>query len=149
MANTELLKKVKKVLTLKPELWDQHQWARTMDRPEDAPKHVEADDLEEETKEVTCGTAMCVAGWTCFLSGERIDWKGAEETDSGALQATFLLDGQEIETRARELLDIDPFDAGTLFYGFDRDMTLIRIDELIETGELAENSYLRGSDSEF
>lgn len=143
MANTELLKKIKTVLTLKPELWDQHQWAR---RALTVPEPVltdTADDVAEEIKEVSCGTAMCVAGWACFLSGEKIDWTNDADVDeiSNKIMATFLTSGETIESRARELLDISYEDAGTLFYGFGEDATLERLDELIEYGELEENKY--------
>ena len=143
MANTELLKKIKTVLTLKPELWDQHQWARRAFTVPEPVLTETADGVEEEIKEVSCGTAMCVAGWACFLSGEKFDWtREADIDDVGhKIMATFLESGETIENKARELLDISREDAGTLFYGFGEDQTLERLDELIEHGELEENKY--------
>lgn len=128
MANTELLKKIKTLITIERSgNWDQSLWGKT------SPDNV---DENGDLKEITCGTEFCVAGWACVLSGEKIDWRGAEMMYDGNLQASRLVNGQEIEARAAELLDLDEHSATELFYGLGHEGTLNRLDELIEHGYL-------------
>ncbi len=133
MANVELLKSLKAAVLAKPEFWDQHKWAAV---PIEVPGSL-VEFEEGEGLEVTCGTTMCLAGWTCHLSGEKIDWTKIDVDEfNGTTQyvAHKLKSGESIENRAIELLDIDYDDSAWLFYAYDKEEALERLDQLIENG---------------
>lgn len=127
MANRELAQKIYDTITAKPELWDQHTWAAFNDQPTDA----------DEIVEGSCGTTMCLAGWACHLSGEKIDWANGEMQD-GKWVAHRLKSGEQVEERATQLLDIDWEDAGWLFYAYDEEQALSRLKQVIENGRVTD-----------
>ena len=64
-----------------------------------------------------CGTAGCVAGWACLLSGLKPSqdrwWTSSQRGwDS---QTHILEDGSFVQDKAQELLNLDDYDAGILF----------------------------------
>lgn len=78
-----------------PNSWHQGSWAS-------ASCGVPAQGAKIDPLAPPCGTAFCMAGWACVVSGERINW---------GTNPDFLYDpenwsgnGDSIETRARELL---------------------------------------------
>lgn len=123
MANTELAKKIMRAITEKPDQWDQHRWAAIQPEP------------NVEIVDGTCGTTMCLAGWACFLSGEKINWRTAE-AEGSQLVAHHLENGRSIEDRAVELLDIDWDDANALFYAYDEDTAKDHLQQVIDHGEV-------------
>lgn len=138
MANIELAKKIKAAITAKPELWDQHKWAA-----------VESDNVgslldftEGEGVELTCGTTMCIAGWACHLSGEKIDWRSSEHDGDNQIVASRLKSGEMIEDRAAQLLGVDGSD---LFYVYNEETVLDHLDQIIEHGEIIEPYRLEDS----
>jgi len=84
MANRKLFIEVLAHVELEPETWQQANW---MSAP---PLHLQLDKLPEERQVlgqfdlsqeevesvhgVACGTAACIAGWACLLSGARPRW---------------------------------------------------------------------------
>lgn len=138
MANTELAKKIKAAITAKPELWDQHKWAAV---PTGAFVVAPEEFEEGEGLDLTCGTTMCLAGWACHLSGEKIDWTVTEE-DGDKRVAHRLKSGAAIEDRAAELLEIDWEDAGNLFYAYNEETALDHLTQLIEDGAVHDPNRL-------
>jgi hypothetical protein len=137
MANIELVKKIKDAITAKPELWNQHKWAVVSTDALGDKTLTEFD--EGEGVELTCGTAMCIAGWACHLSGEKINWREGDfepDDDGEKFVAHLLLSGKDIEGRAHELLDLEADNANLLFYTYDERIVMDRLDQIIERGEI-------------
>lgn len=133
MANVELAQKVKAAVTAKPEAWNQHTWASVPIGDFTMPP---SEYEEGEGLNLSCGTTMCLAGWTCHLAGEKIDWTATEDGRDGTRTAYRLKSGEIIEDRATELLGIDIDDAGYLFHTYDSEMALDHLDQIIESGEV-------------
>lgn len=137
MANIELAKKIKAAITAKPELWNQRKWAVVFT---DALGDTALTEFDEgEGVELSCGTSMCIAGWACHLSGEKINWREGDfepDDDGEKFVAHLLMSGKGIEDRALELLDLPDGDAGLLFYTFEEAVVLDRLDQIIERGEI-------------
>lgn len=127
MLNIELLRTVRETLVRAKEnrTWDQSMWA-AVERGKSAPESPESP--------ISCGTSMCVAGWTCFLSGKEIDWRGAER-DGGYLVASELTDGTPIEQEAQKLLGLNDYQVSDIFYCMDETEALRRIDNLLTDGD--------------
>lgn len=130
MANIELAQKIRAAITAKPELWSQGKWA-SVPKPSD----LHEDDENFVLVEGSCATTMCIAGWACHLSGEKIDWADAELEDN-QLVASRLKSGEMIETRAEELLDLNESDVTLLFYSFNETVALDHLKQVIEYGEI-------------
>lgn len=102
--NTELAIRVRDAVLANPDRHDQDFYGRRRD----------------------CGTAYCLAGWACVLSGDVFDWHGV-------VGDYVLIDGEPVNPfdRAAELLGITNDQAVTLFLTFDNREALDRLDELI------------------
>lgn len=92
--NVKLLRKIKKHILEKPRRFLMRTWLvqRSGFRPT-----FYADDLYQEQKFEKCGTAACIAGWTCLLAKAPVD------TDT-------------IQTDAADILGIGRIVASQLFY---------------------------------
>lgn len=100
--NKELMRKILTQVEENPEQHDQSQWSA----------------------QTRCGTAFCVAGWACFLSGYEPVFPGDKifETSSEVEK-----DGELFQTseKAMELLSLSPEEANQLFYSTEE--TAIRL----------------------
>lgn len=132
MANVELLKKIRDIITSKPGSWDQNWWMLVP-----AADQVPTLGTDTQGKEVSCGTTMCLAGWACFLSGLKGSLEQAEQTHGG-ISLAYVEDGRSIEGAAQDLLDIDEDTAFTLFHSYGREQALGYLTELIETGSISD-----------
>lgn len=94
--------------------WDQGWWVT-----------LPAERAEEfEVDEAACGTAYCIAGWTCHAAGDVFDESRSECVSN-------LADGTHISYRARDLLGISSSGAEALFYGGNTIADVRRIAESI------------------
>lgn len=87
----ELLRAIQKKITTFPESYDQLTWVE----PNDA---------------APCGTACCIAGWACLLSGEYITTTGHHSIRS--VEDTWIV---PVGVAAATLLGLDSDEAETLF----------------------------------
>ena len=87
--NIELFEKIREKIVTTPESYDQGTFGR---RDRDAP----------------CGTAACIAGWACVLSGAM---------DPETLYRTSARDPMEVQDKAAEVLGLSDEDAAILFTG--------------------------------
>lgn len=104
--NTDLMLRIREQITSEPKTHDQSAWAARTE----------------------CGTTYCIAGWAVVLSGQELDWDGAD------LATPFTADDRYIPQVARELLGLDPWSADRLFF-CDSGTALHRLDQLIEAGK--------------
>jgi hypothetical protein len=111
MANQELAKTVLDHLLAHPEQHNQDRWG-------------------ERTE---CGTTMCVAGWTCELAGERLEWQRSSTTTGVGTWCTT--DGVYIPRRAAQLLGLTEDEAARLFFT-NKDTALRNLKHLADTGSL-------------
>jgi len=113
MANQEKVKAVLDAILEHPELHDQNNWAR----------------------KTSCGTVMCIAGWTCHLEGLEFEWEGytiLPENHADVLAES----GDIIPDAAQRLLGLSDVEARNLFYELDEDEALRKLKHLADTGEL-------------
>ena len=89
--NKERILEVARCIEKSPKNYDQTDWGSVKDL---------ANHINGEIKEVPCGSAGCVAGWTCAVYDQDGDVRY-----------------EEISDQAEELLDLDAGDAGMLFDG--------------------------------
>lgn len=87
--NIELFKKVRNKIKTTPNAYDQGTFGR-------------------RSKAAPCGTAACIAGWACVLSGQM---------DTETLYATSALDPLEVQRKAAEVLRLSEEEADILFVG--------------------------------
>lgn len=114
MVNTDLLRKVREALTT-PEAhpglgWSQYEWATR--------GHMLQTAVAGGVQVIPpdCGTSMCVAGWTCHLAGDTIEWDG---DDVATYVTTASGEMRTIRGRACELLGVEdrPSSLRELFAG--------------------------------
>jgi hypothetical protein len=89
--NTKLLKDVVKIINDQPKKHDQGSYAR----------------------KTHCGTACCVAGWVCKLSGYKFSWRNIY--GERITETTQLTTGEHIPEKAQELLGLTTSEAKNLF----------------------------------
>lgn len=111
MLNTELATEIVEAIEANPQLHDQSHWR----------------------KNAICGTTMCIAGWACFLNGDKF-----EDVDPEG-RADFIVDQEgslwEIDDRAASLLGIeDRHEVEKLFYEFNNETALSRL-KLLAKGD--------------
>lgn len=127
LVGPELADKIKKIVTLHPDMHDQGFWFRNYGEtptynPVDA-ELIKLDEIlkavEEDKEAPQCGTTLCVAGWALVLNGYTL-MRTEKKSSYGnwVVPHDFALkDGVEydIEDKASELLNIDSYDAEELF----------------------------------
>jgi hypothetical protein len=113
MANLEKLKALHHHITTIPDGWNQEFWG--------------------EQRE--CGTAYCMAGWTCVLEGHQMKWKVVDAYESPFKEATQLVTGEDIDTKAAEILGLSEDYADRLFYCTDNASALRELENLIDSLE--------------
>jgi hypothetical protein len=91
-SNVELLRKTLEHITAHREEWDQTVWA----------------------VQDSCGTAYCLAGTTCILNGDTVDWSRASGLGEDR-QCLHLTTGELIQYRAISLLGLTVRQADSLF----------------------------------
>lgn len=105
------------------------------------------------TTEIQCGTAACMAGWTCLLSGYEIaeyanlpvpmGWGGAHGLVPSYSRVTK--DGGSavpVRSTAANLLGLTPDEAETLFSGANTaPMLQLMVNDLVNGDELQELSF--------
>lgn len=111
--NLELGKTVRDLIKAHPDQHDQSTWTSRSD----------------ENPIESCGTTACIAGWTAAARGFTL----AQLQKNG-----FTFEGEQcydIETWAREALDLDYDDASDLFYTFDEVDAMEKLENLIADEE--------------
>lgn len=113
MPNTDLLVDALAHVELEEARWNQGAWgytelsdelaARLDTRPSEADGEVHL--TQEEA--ASCGTAYCLAGWTCVLAGEQLDWKRLGKTSEA--HAQYTRSGWPIGDLANSLLGLDAY----------------------------------------
>lgn len=136
MRNISLLEKVRDQILDHPETHDQGVWAR-----------VSYDEiLGEEPVIIECGTAACVCGWACQLSGDRFLIHPQDKSWNGSYYPGLIItaEGEKhlIGERGQEVLGITDEEAMELFNeGLDRTTVLKHLDALINGEELEYAEY--------
>ena len=127
MANIELLDLVMKTIEKDPIHWYQGDW-RVQVTDNGIRSWIPSPIVRRGKQQVykpDCHTAFCFAGWACELSGEPTDWSGssslwANEYDfPGETPDPEVLKMRRVSVsqRAQRVLDLDPWEARTLFNG--------------------------------
>lgn len=126
MADAGRLRALRSTVLKNQEKWEQQNWA----------------------KKTACGTTMCLAGWAVTLAGREFSWSNGNQTVQellntwGYLLSSTLTPTQEskkyeggddfVSEVAQEWLGLTEDEADNLFYAWDKDLALSRLDELIE-----------------
>lgn len=82
-----------------------------------------------------CGTVCCIAGWACVLDPDtEVQWDSYE-----TMQLDVYVEGVkfELDIRAEELLGISGRAAYDLFYDYDKESALNKLNAWIEEAEAA------------
>jgi hypothetical protein len=115
-------------------------------------EHDQSSWAEKYAVDTTCGTTMCLAGTVVFQAGYNFNWPDftdGELAKRGGIVATgSAVDPKtgevvEIEDKARELLGLDPLQAGELFYTADTIQELYRFANRFTDGEIEIPDSLR------
>lgn len=120
--NVPLLRKTMEHIKSHPEHWHQGSW-RT-DISEDMAESLNAGRATGRHRPVpiSCGTAMCFAGWACELAGDEWEADVFGGLDQFFVSDHVMVDGQPVRAaeRARDLLGLTRFQADRLFEGLNR-----------------------------
>lgn len=139
----QLLEEIMKHIHAEQKHWDQCIWAEAVPTEK---MYVESK-FDEIQPPPTCGTAYCVAGWAAHLTGAKILWhpQFKYDMDENQYYVEFFTASHvkhkngmvlKIEDYAKNVLDLDDYEAETLFLGGN---TLDELDEKLEalkSGEL-------------
>lgn len=109
MVNLDLLKEIHQKITTTPEGWVQETWA-----------------MQKE-----CGTSYCIAGWACVLSGYEVNFENVEPDSYGEQEVSYLANGECIDSKGKELLGLDDWQANSLFYTTSNPVALERLEAMI------------------
>lgn len=118
MANLENLKAVREYIRANPEKHEQRFWA--------------------QQKKNECGTALCLAGTAALLAGMDFDWSQDKTLDLPDKVVTgFLTNGEAVWVFAQKWLDLTGEEVEDLFYEWDEEKALDKLDQLIKDCENA------------
>ncbi|AGM12837.1 hypothetical protein PBI_DUMBO_96 [Mycobacterium phage Dumbo] len=146
--NKRMIQDLRDKLVAERDLHKQGTWGRV------APEAVNLND--EGFATVTCHTAACAAGHTCLVAGDQflvrdIDYNSFYGAYSVEKVLTADGDVRYIDSRARELLGISPFEEGVLFAAHhSHEQTIHLLDQLLADEDIedycSENCYDRDDD---
>ncbi|AGT13224.1 hypothetical protein PBI_CONTAGION_92 [Mycobacterium phage Contagion] len=146
--NKQMIQDLRDKLAAERDLHEQNTWGRV------APEAVNLND--EGFATVTCHTAACAAGHTCLMAGDQFLVRDVDYLSfcgAYSVEKVITADGdvRYIDSRARELLGISPFEEDVLFAAHhSHEQTIHLLDQLLADEDIedycSENCYDRDDD---